>query len=124
MDRLLVAAATGEPIQPQFVEQGEWFERIDELRAGGPDVAYARPKSQVPDLDVLERDVRAHVAVKGCGAAVDDDWWEGVYERLERTVGWKSQVADPILRSGAGSSWRTPTLADSPESSTIESIRS
>jgi len=100
-DRLLVAAATGAPIQPRSGEQEAWFERIDRLRAGGPDLAYARLKAQVPDLDALEREVRAHVAANGSGAAVDDAWWESVYDRLEQTVGWKSQLADPMLRSGA-----------------------
>jgi len=64
-------------------------------------VAYVRVKSQVPGLDVLEREVRAHVAANGSGAAVDDGWWESVYDRLEQMVGWKSQLAEPILRSGA-----------------------
>jgi hypothetical protein len=101
MERLLVAAATGAPIQPRSAEQGDWFERIDASPAAGPDVAYARLKSQVPDLDVLEREVRAHVAAKGTGTALEDDWWVGVYDRLEQMVGWKSKLADPILRSGA-----------------------
>jgi hypothetical protein len=101
MDRLLVAAATREPIQPVSAEQAEWFERIDALEAGGSEVAYARVKSQVPELDVLEQEVRARVAASGSGAAVDDDWWASVYDRLEQMVGWKSELTDPVLRSGA-----------------------
>ena len=100
MERLLVAAATGEPLQPRSAEQEEWFERIDALEAGGPDAAYARLKAQVPEVDVLEQEVRAHVAATG-GAPVDDDWWADVYDRLQQMVGWKSQLADPVLRSGA-----------------------
>ena len=94
------SAATGDAVQPVSAEQASWFETMDALNAGGSEVAYARLKAQVPDLDLLEQHVRTRSEARGHGAAFDHDWLESVDERLGQLVGWKSKNADPILRSG------------------------
>ena len=93
-ERLLVAAATDQPLQPVSAEQAAWFLEIDALYAGGTDAAYARLKARVPGVEVLEHEVRARAA------SFDDDWWESVYDRLELLFR-APQVTEPVLRSGA-----------------------
>lgn len=103
-ERLLVAAATNEPIRAVSAEQEAWFREVDALEAGGWEAAFQRLVPRVPGLDVMEQEVRARVDANKSNSVefpIGDDWWGQIYNRLEMVVGPRADLSEPILRSDA-----------------------
>ncbi len=101
-ERLLVAAATNEPIRAVSAEQEAWFGQVDSLEAGGSEAAFERLALRVPGLNVVEQEVRARVDANKSNSVdfpIDDDWWGQIYHRLEMVVGPRADLSEPILRS-------------------------
>lgn len=93
--RLLIAAATGEPVQKILPEEARWFEDVRRFRALPQDAAYEQLRRAVPELEGVEAQVRA-----AHGRDPTDhrtiSWIDSL---VAPVVGKKSQQKVPIART-------------------------
>jgi hypothetical protein len=85
-NRLLLAAAAGEPARPLTADQREWFREVQELRHAPVEVAFAKLATLEPALGELDEDVRREVSRPGSRAMDEEHRQEAFpdiyYDRL------------------------------------------
>lgn len=101
-ERLLVAAATGRPVEPLTDGQRAWFDRIRDLVQLPPDRGFAQLAAEEPELAVLEGNVRRLAAGGGPDGPVGERHDVRVREEISDLVQEVSvRSSSPLVRTHA-----------------------
>ena len=101
-ERLLVAAATGRPVEPLTDGQRAWFDRIRDLVQMPPDRGFAELAAEEPELTVLEGTVKRLAAGRGPDGPVDGRHDARVREEISDLVQEVSvRSSSPLVRTHA-----------------------
>jgi len=102
-NRLLIAAATGEPMRPLTDEDLAWFQRLDALRDTPTDEAFLRLASLQPGLLGIERRLQEALSTPEFSAMNsqqrDDATWDVIVGSLRELVGPDAKTSDPLVRT-------------------------
>jgi hypothetical protein len=99
-NRLLLAAAAGEPPQPLTADQREWFRQVQELRDAPVQVAFAKLATLEPALGELNEHVRQEVSRPGFQSMDEEQRQEAFpdiyYDRLNSI---QERTSEPLMRT-------------------------
>jgi len=99
-NRLLLAAATGEPVPTLTETEKEWFRTLEVLQHLPVDAAFSRLVVMEPDLALLSHEVETAAEQRDPDdEGYEDRTWNLIWDRCNVLVGLESQSTQPLIRT-------------------------